>query len=121
MATLISVLKVALGDAVRDVLESTRLTASPVCLVADESGADIHLERLLKQHGQLNAMRPRILEINAGHALIRALAARAEAGADLSDDAALLLDQARIVGGESPADPTAFAQRLTLVMERALR
>ena len=65
---------------------------------------------------------PRVLELNPSHAIITKLAARATGGADdlLNDIAHLLFDQARIVEGESPADPTAYAQRLSKIMDRAL-
>jgi molecular chaperone HtpG len=98
---------------------SERLTESAVCLVADEGDMDMHLERLLKQHRSLKGrdVTPRILEINPDHALIRRLAA---SGGDLADAAHLLLDQARIMEGETPPDPQAFARRLSLMMEKGL-
>ena len=118
--------KVALGDAVKDVRASERLTDSPVCLVADEADLDMHLERLLKQHRQMDAaaVTPRILEMNPRHALIRRLAdlAKDGAGADgvLADAALLLLDHARIVEGEPIPDPAAFSRRLASMMEKGL-
>ena len=48
LASLIAIFKLALGDAVKDVRSSERLTDSAVCLVADEGDMDMHLERLLK-------------------------------------------------------------------------
>lgn len=126
MGDLLALLKLTLGEAVKDVRVSERLTDSPVCLVADDNDMDIHLERLLKQHRQLGKEAPakRILEINAGHGLITGLAARAKAeganGPGLEDAAWLLLDQARIVEGETPPDPAAFARRLAAVMQRGL-
>ena len=53
VASLIALFKLSLGDAVKDVRASARLTDSAVCLVADEGDLDMHLERLLKQHRQL--------------------------------------------------------------------
>lgn len=123
LGTLIAALKQILGDAVKDVRESKRLTDSAVCLSAAEGDMDLHLERLLRQHKQLDKVSARILEINPGHALIRSLAARAQqAGAvDALEDAAhLLLDQARLVEGDPPADPLQFAQRLARLMEKAI-
>ena len=52
---LIAMLRLALQDAVKDVRASSRLDTSAVCLVADEGDMDIHLERLLKQHRQLDS------------------------------------------------------------------
>jgi molecular chaperone HtpG len=122
-ASLIAIFKLALGDAVKDVRSSDRLTDSAVCLVADEGDMDMHLERLLKQHRQLDTASKRILELNPRHKLIERLAATVgEAGASdqLSEFAWLLLDQARIVEGEQLPDPPAFARRLAILLERGL-
>jgi molecular chaperone HtpG len=84
---------------------------------------DMHLERLLKQHRQLETASKRILELNPRHKLIERLAASVgEAGASeqLSEFAWLLLDQARIVEGEQLPDPPAFARRLATLLERGL-
>jgi molecular chaperone HtpG len=123
LASLIAIFKLALGDAVKDVRGSERLTDSAVCLVADEGDMDMHLERLLKQHRQLDAASRRILEINPRHRLIERLAAAVgETGASeqLSEFAWVLLDQARIVEGEQLPDPPAFARRLAGLLERGL-
>ncbi|NBC95311.1 MAG: molecular chaperone HtpG, partial [Deinococcus-Thermus bacterium] len=118
---LIAALKAALGEAVKDVRRSDRLTESAVCLTADEGDLDLHLERLLKQHGQFQgAASRRVLEINPGHGLIRRLADRAAAGEPVDEIAHLLLDQARIVEGEAPADPAAFARRMSEAVLRGL-
>ena len=50
MDKLIALVKLTLGEEVKDVRTSTRLTESPVCLVADEGDVDMHFERLLRQH-----------------------------------------------------------------------
>jgi molecular chaperone HtpG len=123
LASLIAIFKLALGDAVKDVRSSDRLTDSAVCLVADEGDMDMHLERLLKQHRQLDTAAKRILELNPSHKLIERLAASVgEHGASdqLSEFAWLLLDQARIVEGEQLPDPPAFARRLAELLERGL-
>jgi molecular chaperone HtpG len=118
---LIAAAKLALGESVKDVRGSDRLTESPVCLVADEGDMGIHLERLLRQHQQGGGQAPRILELNPTHPLIRSLAERAkEEGASLVDSVWLLFDQARIMEGETPADPQAFARRLSAAMEKGL-
>jgi len=123
LASLIAIFKLALGDAVKDVRSSDRLTDSAVCLVADEGDMDMHFERLLKQHRQLDTMSKRILELNPRHKLIERLAATVgEAGASdqLSEFAWLLLDQARIIEGEQLPDAAAFARRLSTALERGL-
>ncbi|MCB9960160.1 MAG: molecular chaperone HtpG [Rhodospirillaceae bacterium] len=117
---LIARFKLALGDAVKDVRVSHRLTDSPVCLVADDSDLDMHLERLLRQHNQLDKAAPRILEVNPNHPLVVRLASGAAAtSADgatagrVEDIAHLLLDQARILEGEAIPDPAGYARRLS--------
>jgi molecular chaperone HtpG len=123
LASLIALLKLSLGDAVKDVRVSARLTDSAVCLVADEGDLDMHLERLLKQHKQLDSEAKRILELNPTHPLIVRLgdlAGKEGAASTLADFAWLLLDQARIVEGEALPDPAAFAQRLSTILAKGL-
>jgi molecular chaperone HtpG len=84
---------------------------------------DMHLQRLLRQHRQLTETAKRILEINPTHPLIRRLTesvSASGAAAALEDAAWLLLDQARIVEGETLPDPAAFARRLASCLERGL-
>jgi molecular chaperone HtpG len=101
---------------------SDRLTESAVCLVAPESGLDRQLERILARAGQLGsaAAKP-VLELNPQHELIVALANLGEDAQALREDAAhLLLDEAKILDGELPADARAFSQRLARVMQRCV-
>ena len=98
---------------------SERLTESAVCLVAPESGLDRQLERILARAGQLGSAAKPILELNPRHDLIVALANLGEDAQKLREDAAhLLLDEAKILDGELPADPRAFSRRLARVMQR---
>ncbi len=125
LSDLIAVLKVELGDAVKDVRPSKRLTDSPVCLVADEGDMDVSLERLLRRHGQMAEGLARVLELNPDHDIIKKLVLRAKAEGAANDDllkdaAHLLLDQARIADGDSPPDAAAFARRLNVVLGSAL-
>jgi molecular chaperone HtpG len=124
LSALIAVIKVELGETVKDVRPSKRLTESPVCLIADDGDMDVNLERLLKRHGQLQNGAPRVLELNPSHAIVAKLAERASAEGAASDDllsdaAHLLFDQARIIEGETPSDPSDFARRLGSIMARA--
>ena len=119
---LIAAMKLALGEDVKDVRVSDRLTESAVCLVADEGDIDMNLERILKAHQQVETRAPRILEVNPGHGLIKELAEKAKNGDGATDDAArLLLDQARILEGEPLPDPAAFAQRMSAIMTKGMR
>jgi molecular chaperone HtpG len=119
-ASLVAAMKTALGEKVKDVRVSKRLTDSAVCLVNDAM-LDRNLERLLsRQKDSGVSISAPVLEINAGHALIKALAKQADVEAGLVGDAAqLLLDQAFILEGEPVADPAGFAQRLGQVMQQA--
>jgi molecular chaperone HtpG len=120
--SLVALFRLTLKDAVKDVRASQRLTDSAVCLVADEGDMDIHLERLLKQHRQLDASAKRVLEINPKHPLITGLAKRISekgAGDEVSEAAWLLLDQARIIEGDPLPDAAAFSRRLADVMRKA--
>ncbi|MFY8095282.1 MAG: molecular chaperone HtpG [Niveispirillum sp.] len=125
LSSLTALLKLTLGEEVKDVRRSERLTDSAVCLVADDGDMDIHLQRLLKQHGQLGAdtASKRVLEINPTHPLIRRLAEKATqdgAANSLEDAAWLLLDQARILEGETLPDPLSFARRMAAFVEKGL-
>ncbi len=123
IADLIALFKVTLGEAVRDVRVSERLTHSPVCLVADKEDMDLHIERLLRQNRRVMGETKRILELNAAHPLItrlNQLAGRAGAATELEDFAWLLFDQARLLEGEALPDPAAFANRLSALLEKGL-
>jgi len=122
-ATLIAVIKQALGDQVADVRKSARLTDSPVCLVASDQALDRTLEKLLARQGttDVKVSKP-VLEINAGHALIQALASTAkERGAcpELGEASGLLLDLARVMDGEQVAEPAKFAGCVCALMQKA--
>jgi molecular chaperone HtpG len=118
---LIALMKLTLKDVVKDVRLSQRLTDSAVCLVADEGDLDMRLARLLQQHKRLDALAPRVLEINGSHPVIAALAKAVSGGKaeSVTDAAWVLLDQARIQEGETLPDPSAFAKRLGEMMSKA--
>jgi molecular chaperone HtpG len=109
-----------LGQEISDVRASDRLTESAVCLVASEQGYDRQLEKILQGAGRLQSAAKPILEINPDHPTVKALAA-SNIDPGLREDAAfLLLDQARVLDGDKPIDPRAFAERLARLFERAL-
>ncbi|NLS04030.1 molecular chaperone HtpG [Rhizobium sp. P32RR-XVIII] len=109
-----------LGQEISDVRASDRLTESAVCLVASEQGYDRQLEKILQGAGRLQSAAKPILEINPDHPMIKALAANTIDSSLREDAAFLLLDQARVLDGDKPIDPRAFAERLARLMERAL-
>lgn len=121
---LLTIIREELKEDVGDVRVTTRLTDSPVCLIAGDDEVDLRMERVLRIHQKYEGKSSkRVLEINPDHPLVRRLSAMAEEGAQdgvLNDAARLLLDQARIIQGEPVPDPAAFARRMAMFMERAL-
>jgi molecular chaperone HtpG len=114
-------MKSTLGDTVADVRTSDRLTDSAVCLVAGDSGPDRALEKLLAGAGRLNTASKPILEVNPRHRLVVALAALGEDRRTLKEDAVhLLLDEARVLEGDRPADARSFSERLARVLEKSV-
>ncbi|MFP6779523.1 MAG: molecular chaperone HtpG [Alphaproteobacteria bacterium] len=120
---LIASIKVALGDEVKEVKSSDRLTDSAVCLVAGEGDMDMHLEKLLKQHQQIDSTSQKILEVNPDHPLIKDLLKIVNNDKDkkVFDDASwLLLDQARIIEGQPVSDPNKFAKRMNTLLQKGI-
>ena len=100
-----------LGEQVKEVRVTHRLTDSAACLVADEHAMSGNLERLLKQAGQeVHSSKP-ILEINPQHMFVRKL--QADIGSDrFSDWSHILFDQALLAEGGQLEDPAGFVKRL---------
>jgi len=108
-------LKEALGDRVKDVRITNRLTESPSCLVSDQFDISGNLERILKQAGQdVPEVKP-ILEINPEHALVKRLAKMrsSEKIADFSD---ILFNQAVLAEGALPEDPAGFVRKINALL-----
>ncbi len=101
----------ALGDRVKEVRVSARLTDSPACLVAGEHDLGMHMERLLKAAGQKAPAAKPVLEINATHPLIRRLAAEAD-GRHFEDWSRLMFDQALLAEGGMLEDGAGYVRRL---------
>ncbi len=113
---LVEVLKAALGERVDEVRATDRLVDSAVVLTAKAAGPDLQMQRLMRRTGRAGFSGAPVLEINPRHALVAALAKRAEAGEDLAEVAEVLLDVARVQDGEAPGDPAAFARRVVAAM-----
>ena len=104
-------IKTALGDQVKDVRITHRLTTSPACLVADEHDISGNLERMLKAAGQKAPNSKPILEINPKHGLLQRLKTQEDDG-KFNDWSHLLFDQALLAEGGQLEDPATFVQRL---------
>ncbi|MDR3386410.1 MAG: molecular chaperone HtpG [Rudaea sp.] len=108
-------LKELLGDRVRDVRVSARLTDSPAVLVLDEHDMGMAMQRLLKQAGHdVPASKP-ILEINPGNVLVKRL--ESEQDPERAKDLGmLLLDQAQLLEGGALDDPAAYVRRVNALI-----
>jgi len=114
-APLLDKLKSLLGERVKDVRVSARLTDSPSCLALSDYEMAPHLARLLREAGHDMPESKPVLEINPRHALLQ----RVEAEGDetrAGDLANLLLEQAEIAAGAQLPDPAAFVQRMNRVL-----
>ena len=108
-------IKKALGETVKDVRVTLRLTDSPACLVADEHDMGANFERMLKAAGQnVPASKP-ILEINPHHPLVQRLKDEADE-ARFGDLAKVLFDQSMLAEGGQLEDPAGFVKRLNQLM-----
>jgi len=115
-------MKHVLGGDVADVRSSANLETSLARLVADESGMDPQMERMMRMHNPDFQGGPKVLEVNAKHSLVKALNSRIEGGDFAASEsfARLLYDSAVVAEGEPIADPRDFTNRIAAVMEAAL-
>jgi molecular chaperone HtpG len=105
-------LKEALKDKAEDVRVTSRLVDSPACLVVTEGGMSTQLARMLKQAGQKAPDVKPVLEINAGHPLVKKL----ESTDRFEDLAHILFDQALLAEGGLPDDPAAYVKRVNALL-----
>ena len=110
---LVEKIKEALGDRVKEVRITHRLTDSPCCLVADEHDPGGNLARILKSVGQKAPDVKPILEINPDHAMISRLK---QQEAHFADWSKLLFDQALLAEGGQLEDPAGFVKRMNALM-----
>jgi molecular chaperone HtpG len=117
---LVKKIKEKLGDRVKDVKASTRLSDSPSCIVADESDPTVQMQSILKSMGQgdLPDFKP-ILEINPDHEIIKKLENAGDESV-VEDISFLLLEQAMIVEGVEIKDPNQFVARMNRVINKAV-
>ena len=112
-------IKKALGERVKDVHLSKRLSDSPSCIVVDENDPSLQLERMMRAMGQagMGEVKP-ILEINGEHPLVASLK-DCEDEQHIGDVSAVLLDQALLVSGAELKDPAGFVKKLNRLLTRA--
>ena len=120
ISPLLDKIKKILGDEVKDVRASTRLSDSPSCIVADDNDPTIQMQHIFKALGQkdMPEVKP-ILEINPNHSIVKKLTDTEDK--KLSEDISrLLFEQALIVEGAELANPADFAKRLNRVIDKSL-
>jgi molecular chaperone HtpG len=113
---LVKHVKTVLGEKVKDVRTTTRLTSSPACLVVDEFGIDPGLERLLKAAGQTVPTTKPILEINPHHPIILKMKSESDEQR-FSDWSWILFDQSILSLGEQLENPVGFVNRLNDLLQ----
>jgi molecular chaperone HtpG len=107
--------KEVLGEQVKDVRISHRLTSSPSCLVADENDMGMQLQRLLKAAGQeVSEIKP-IFELNPDHQLVKFLRDEKDE-ARFKEWTHILFDQAVLAEGGQLKDPAVFVQRMNKLL-----
>jgi len=112
-------IKKVLGDAVKEVKVTSRLTESPGCVVPDSSDPMASMRHIFRQMGQEAPDLPLILEINPQHEMIKKLS-KVENEELFGKSVWVLFDSARLAEGLEPSDKTAFAKRITELMGFAL-
>jgi len=106
-------IKASLGDRVKEVRVTHRLTDSPACLVADVHDINANLARLLKASGQKAPVSQPILEINPKHPVVLRLKVEEK---KFDDWASVLFDQALLAEGGQLDDPASFVKRINQLM-----
>ena len=120
MDPLIDKIKVILGDNVKDVKMSSRLTDSPCCLVADQNDPTSRMQEMMKAMGQGSTEKVKpIMEINPKHSLIKKIH-KLKKGKAFDDAIHLLYDQALMLEGIKIDDPSGFVKRLNNMMAKSL-
>ena len=116
---LVEKLKEKLGDEVKEVKISTRLTDSPSCVLKDSSDPMAGMAAMFAQMGQEMPEIPLVLEINPDHEMVKKLE-KVEDDTLFDDMAHVLLDTAKLSEGIEPKDKTAFAHRIAKLAAKAL-
>ncbi len=105
----------ALGDKVKSVRVSHRLTSTPSCVVTDAHGMSSHMMRLMQAAGQKVPEQKFILEVNPEHALVQRLANVADE-TQIAEWSLLLLEQAQLAEQGGLADPASFVARINRLL-----
>ena len=112
-------IKEVLGEEVKEVKTSTRLTSSPSCVIKDSSDPMAGMAAMFAQMGQEVPETPLILEVNPEHDMIKKLDAISDESL-FADIAWILLDSAKLSEGIDPKDKAAFSTRVASLATKAL-
>ncbi len=112
-------IKEVLGEAVKGVRISSRLTQSPSCVVKDNSSPLAGMEEMFAQMGKTMPETPLYLELNPDHEMIKKLD-KVEKKEIFEDMAWILFDSAKLAEGLEPKDKAAFASRVARVATEAI-
>jgi len=112
-------IKEVLGEEVKEVKTTTRLTESPSCVVKDSSDPMAGMAHMFRQMGQEVPDIPLILEINPDHEVIKKMSELKDDSL-FSDIAWILLDSAKLSEGLEPKDKASFAGRVAKIASKAL-
>jgi molecular chaperone HtpG len=119
---LLEVIKGHLKNKVDDVRLSKRLKSSAVCLVSDEAGMSMSMERILQGMNQNFGKARRILEINPDHQVFSTIERLYEQDAEsetLKEYSELLYSLSSLVEGFNPDNPVEFANKISNLMAKA--
>ena len=105
-----------LGDKLKEVRVTHRLTDSPACLVADENDPGANLQRMLKMMGQNAPDIKPILEINPQHPMLKKMELLPNEGGHFDDYASVLFDEALLAEGGQIDDPAGFVRKINRLM-----
>lgn len=112
-------IKEVLGDEIKEVKISTRLTTSPSCVLKDTSDPMASMAHMFASMGQQAPDIPLVLEINPDHEMIKKLDGLENEGL-FADIAWILLDNAKLAEGLELKDKGAFAARISSIAAKAL-
>lgn len=113
---LVERLQKALGEKLKEVRVTHRLTDSPACLVADEHDPGANLQRMLKMMGQNAPEIKPILEINPQHPMLKKMELLPNEGGHFDDYASVLFDEALLAEGGQIEDPAGFVRKINRLM-----
>ena len=122
---LIEYFKKVLGNSVKDVKISRKLTLSIACLTVGDSGMDMYTERLLMEQRRSSFPVPKVLEINTKHPIIQRinsdlLAEDQHSIINNEELVKLIFDEACIIEGQLPSNVVEFSERINNIMEKVL-